>query len=301
MDILSIITLTALAIAFAMVVITARLLRDERRRSEARVTALAEAAAQSDAFDVYAESVRRRADAEPVASPAPRRAQPWSVEPAKPRPIPLTPPRVTMSNDLDLYPSDTREPAVSLGSTMFGTTTREDSRGGRLVPVVAIGAFIVAAGVGLVMWSSSRGVSVAPVGEVRVSAQPISTVPPLELVALRHRRDGERLAISGIVKNPSDARPIKNVSAVVFLFDSNGSFLASGRAPIDFTTLTPGDESPFVVVVTEPGAVARYRVSFRSDDHVVPHVDRREPGNSTSTGPAVSRTSAGGAPPKLVE
>jgi hypothetical protein len=44
---------------------------------------------------------------------------------------------------------------------------------------------------------------------------------------------------------------------------------------VDFTQLAPGDESPFVIRVDAPTNVARYRVSFRTDAGVVPHVDRR--------------------------
>ena len=39
----------------------------------------------------------------------------------------------------------------------------------------------------------------------------------------------------------------------------------------------PGGESRFVVSVPSAADVGRYRVSFRTDDRVVPHVDRREP------------------------
>ena len=64
--------------------------------------------------------------------------------------------------------------------------------------------------------------------------------------------------------------------ATAFAFAADGTFLASGRAPLDFTTLAPGDESPFVVTVPVKGEVARYRVGFRSaDGRVVAHVDRR--------------------------
>ena len=44
---------------------------------------------------------------------------------------------------------------------------------------------------------------------------------------------------------------------------------------IDFVTLSPGDESPFVSAGDAPASVARYRVSFRTEAGVVPHVDRR--------------------------
>ena len=41
----------------------------------------------------------------------------------------------------------------------------------------------------------------------------------------------------------------------------------------------PGNpwEATFVVTVPGAGAVDRYRVSFRTDDRIVPHVDRRAP------------------------
>ena len=38
-----------------------------------------------------------------------------------------------------------------------------------------------------------------------------------------------------------------------------------------------GGESPFVVTVPGAADVGRYRVSFRTDDRVVPHIDRRSP------------------------
>jgi hypothetical protein len=46
---------------------------------------------------------------------------------------------------------------------------------------------------------------------------------------------------------------------------------------LDFPQLQPGDESPFSISVPQAGPVARYRVSFRTEDRVVPHADRREP------------------------
>ena len=54
-----------------------------------------------------------------------------------------------------------------------------------------------------------------------------------------------------------------------------GTFVTSSRANVDFLKLGAGDESPFVVSLDAPPTVTRYRVSFRTDDGVVPHVDRR--------------------------
>ncbi len=61
---------------------------------------------------------------------------------------------------------------------------------------------------------------------------------------------------------------------MVFLFDQQGTFVTSAHATVDFLKLSGGDESPFVVSHA-PQSVARYRVSFRTDDGIVPHVDRR--------------------------
>jgi hypothetical protein len=63
---------------------------------------------------------------------------------------------------------------------------------------------------------------------------------------------------------------------VVFVFTRDGAFVASGRAAVAAPALDPGAESTFVVSVPHANDVGRYRVSFRSGDRLVPHVDRRE-------------------------
>jgi hypothetical protein len=102
-----------------------------------------------------------------------------------------------------------------------------------------------------------------------------STTSPLELVSMRHERRGTRLAVTGLVRNPVAGAPVERLAAVVFLFDQQGGFISSARANVDFLKLTPGDESPFVIDVEAPSNVTRYRVSFRNDTGIVPHVDRR--------------------------
>ena len=98
---------------------------------------------------------------------------------------------------------------------------------------------------------------------------------PLELLSMRYQRQGTTLTVSGLVKNPAGGAAVNRVTAVVFAFDRSGAFVASGRAPLDFSALAPGDESPFVVNVPNVSDVARYRVTFRSGDGVVRHIDRR--------------------------
>jgi hypothetical protein len=71
------------------------------------------------------------------------------------------------------------------------------------------------------------------------------------------------------------AGAVERLTAVVFLFDQQGGFVTSAKADVDFTKLAPGDESPFVISIDAPATVARYRVSFRTQGGIVPHIDRR--------------------------
>jgi hypothetical protein len=106
---------------------------------------------------------------------------------------------------------------------------------------------------------------------------------PLELVSMRHAREGQTLTVTGLVRNPPTGANVTRITAVVFAFDRTGAFVASGGAPLDFTTLEPGDESPFVVTIPNVTDVGRYRVTFRGADGVVRHVDRRDPHTAVRT------------------
>jgi hypothetical protein len=96
----------------------------------------------------------------------------------------------------------------------------------------------------------------------------------LELVSMRHARTGDALTVTGLVRNGGAPTP-RGVTAVVFVFDREGNYVASGRAPLEFPTLAAGDESPFRVSVPDVKDVGRYRVSFRTEAGVMRHVDRR--------------------------
>ena len=109
---------------------------------------------------------------------------------------------------------------------------------------------------------------------------------PLELVTLRHERQGDTLVITGLVRNPPDAAAINGLVAVAFTFDKQGTFLTTGRSVLDFPQLKSGEESPFSITIPQAGGVGRYRVSFRTEAGIVPHVDRR------SAPPAVQQAAA---------
>ena len=98
---------------------------------------------------------------------------------------------------------------------------------------------------------------------------------PIELVALGHERVGDDLTVRGVIRTSSSGTGVDRLTAVVLLFTPDGGFLASGRAAVGAPALQPGGESTFVVTVPRAGDVGRYRVSFRTDERVVPHLDRR--------------------------
>jgi hypothetical protein len=244
------ITLVSLIVALVMSVATWRLIRDEKQRSAARVAALS-----------LASRVPERADA--VSTPCP-------VDAASLTKAPWSTPKMA--------PASPASPAISLASGFLGATEVPRDSGGRQksLAFAAVALFLALSGGLAWMMSGPRGTSAAAVG-------PNS---PLELVSLTHARQNEKLAVSGLVRNPVNGEPIERLSAVVFLFDRMGTFVASSRANVDFLKLGAGDESPFVVSLEAPATVARYRVSFRTDDGIVPHIDRRGAtvGSQQSTG-----------------
>lgn len=179
----------------------------------------------------------------------------------------------TVTNDL---PFGEAPVGVETSSDLFAAPHPGASSSSRLAAVIALGIFVVGSGAALavVLSNGSRGVA-SPAALV---GSGLSRTPRtvLELMALGYEREADRLTVRGIVRNPPSSSDVGRLTAVVFLFNRDGGFLASGRAAVDATLLAAGAESPFVVTVPGGADVGRYRVSFRSDEGIVPHVDRRD-------------------------
>jgi len=124
----------------------------------------------------------------------------------------------------------------------------------------------------LIAMSGDRHSTAAEDRQADASSQPAA--PALELLSMRHTRTGDGLTVTGLVRN-GGAADAASVMAVVFVFDRDGGFVASGRAPLEFGSVARGDESPFKVTIPDVKEVGRYRVSFRTAAGIVPHVDRR--------------------------
>lgn len=251
------ITVVSLLVALVMSVTAWRVAQDEKRRSSARVAALSIAASEPVVRSAPVAVVEKTAVKAPWA-PAP----PAVVE--VPKPAPVAPPAPPLPEIV----LNARPESFSHASGFLGAVAEQQhENGGRQRSLAAAAAILFVGLIGGLVWmmSGPRGTSAAAVG-------PNS---PLELVSLRHERQNEKLAVSGLVRNPATGKLVERLSAVVFLFDRQGAFVTSAKTDVDFLKLGAGDESPFVVSITAPATVARYRVSFRTDEGVVPHIDRR--------------------------
>jgi hypothetical protein len=175
---------------------------------------------------------------------------------------------VETAGELELRPAP-----AGAAAGLFAPHDNPSPWGRRFAVIGALAAVLIAAGF---VATSGRGTPNHASAHVAAPSDPGSM--PLELLALRHSRDAQNLTISGTVHNPKNAAPLARLVATAFVFGPDGAFLTSSRAPLDVTTLAPGEESPFVVKVPVSGDVSRYRISFRTEDgRVVGHVDKRSP------------------------
>jgi hypothetical protein len=225
------VTVASMLLAAIMSAIAWRIAGDERRRSGARVAALA--------AEIRADDVGRVLWDPPIS-------------------------RVHEDAPIRRVQEDAAygtRPLVILGS-------------GALVFGVAIAIAVVSSGRFAGMTGAFRA-DVPPAATASANTPAPATADPLELIALGHERVGDQLTVRGVVRNPPAGAGMERLTAVVLLFTADGGFLASGRADVDAASLRPGGDSTFAITVPHAAEVARYRVSFRTDDHVVPHLDRR--------------------------
>jgi hypothetical protein len=177
------------------------------------------------------------------------------------------------------------DPGAAAASTMFGAAAAPVAHARWGVSLVAgVLAIAALAAIAVIFSGESRNASVSAASRVaptagRTAANQPASVPadraPLELVALTHERDGAALSVHGVVRTPP-AGASAPLTAVVFGFNRDGGFVASGRSAV--APPAAGRDSAFTVIIPDAADVVRYRVSFRTEDRVVPHVDRRTKG-----------------------
>ncbi|HQZ39554.1 MAG TPA: hypothetical protein PLH72_10995 [Vicinamibacterales bacterium] len=243
---LIVVTVLSLVVALVMSVVAWRASTEERQRAAARVAALSAAAGMA-----------QPPHAQPSAAADRIASRPWRAVPAP------------AQENASALAIGTAAPAVVLNTGFLGASAATlDAGSHQRGLAVAAAVFAVLLG----------AFALVRVGGGNQVANSVPASVPLELLSLRHERDGANLLVTGLVRNPPSAPPVERVSAVVLLFDPQGAFVTSATAPIDFVRLASGEESPFVVRMQAPSSVARYRVSFRTENGTVTHVDRRDGG-----------------------
>ncbi|HXW07582.1 MAG TPA: hypothetical protein VD833_20270 [Vicinamibacterales bacterium] len=269
------VTVLSLGLTGSMAFILWRLLQAERERSDARVDALrcmaaAETAAAGATADVsvqHPEAAFAFADLDTgldasgawndVDVRGGGRAAPGGAADD-----------ATLAGDRGF--SDDEDPAYPTGE-LFAAQQPPTTWPGRLAIAAGVAVLLIG-GVSLLKWTSPSQRETTAAGAVGTAFD-----QSLELLALHHAQEDRTLTISGLVQNPRGGRALEKITATATLFAADGSLAGSGRAPLDFTRLAPGDESPFVVTIPLTGQVARYRVGFRgADGRVIGHVDRRQ-------------------------
>ena len=277
MDTPALIATLTTTFAIGLTIVLLRVLRQERQRSDARVAALVSMSAQPAATRPAAAMTFEHAPVrlEPKARPAAR-----SVAPAVRREIPPERPRATPLNraNIDIF----RETAMASDdeATVAAPQLFDAARprAANNLVYIGAGALTLAALIALSFgWAFSTGSAHADETTASIATAVQPPAAPLALLALRHEQSPDgTLVISGVVRNPAEAAARQKLFAAASLVDSGGALVATARAPLDFTILQPGEESPFVVRVSGATGVARYRIGFRDADGVsVAHLDKR--------------------------
>ena len=212
---LATVTVISLTMAFAMGIVTWRLIREERRRTDARVAVLmADLAADGE-------------NARTVAPPVPEAQSPTGLF----APITGSPPAL------------------------------------RPFLATVAAALVVLAAVSFTVLSERFGGLPADPGA--------GTPEPVELLSLAHIRQGDYLAITGSIRNPSDGIERGQLSVTAIVFDRDGVVVGTGQTPLPVRVLSPGSETPFTISLPDAERINRYRISFMQGQTSVRHVDRR--------------------------
>ena len=119
--------------------------------------------------------------------------------------------------------------------------------------------------------------------------------PPVELLSLDHRRQGDYLAVSGSLRNPRGGRDRQKLSVSATVYDRAGAIIGTGQTPLPVAGLPPGGETGFTISLPDADLIDRYRVSFMEDRSKLPHVDRRRP---PAAAPTAARTGSPAADPQ---
>ena len=246
------VTLLSLLMTVAMAVVTWRLVREERRRSAARLAALTSEleSHHTTVAEIPLRPVRR--------APAPPQSAPSQCD-------------VTIHEQPTLLTGSGAKTGGIFGAPIESTSGFLS----RFAALGVAGALLIA-----VVSAAIFAFPDSDRDETETSGRRV----PVELLVLDHDTEDGFLAISGSVRNPADGTDTERLAVIAMAFDRDGAMVASGRAPVGSDVLLPGGEASFEISLPAD-RVNRYRISFLMNETTVPHIDRR-----AVAAPATERT-----------
>ena len=250
------VTVISLTMAFAMGVVTWRLMREERRRSDARVAALMADLRRWDVGTPEQAVWHARDLASPVDTPKPA--------PARRRAVPAAP--AARARPARSAGTAGTPPVAESASGLFAPIRGSSAVLRRVLATVAAAVVVVAVVSFVVLFGLSGDVPADPAA---------GTSRPVELLSLAHARKGDYLAITGSIRNPSGGIERGQLSVTATVFDRDGIVVGTGQTPLPVAVLPPGGETPFTISLPDADRINRYRISFMQGQTSVPHVDRR--------------------------
>lgn len=170
--------------------------------------------------------------------------------------------------------------STTTADTLFSEPPKSSAAARRRTSFAAV-AVAVTMVISMYAWVNSVS---APAESTAVTVEPSAPRPTrVELLALTHdRKSASTFVVSGRLRNPGDGEPVRDLVAVVEVFDAAGRVLATVRAPLDLPALDPGASSLFSVTAQGVNDVAKYRVEFHGNgDQPIAHVDLRDPGTKS--------------------
>lgn len=185
-----------------------------------------------------------------------------------------------------LFPVDEfrSEPPLATG-TLFTEPEKSGAASRRTVALAGV-CLVLAIVFGTYRWlTHDNDGSGTAVSEPVASATMVSMTPPVkapadprvELLSLSHRATTSAFLVTGRIRNQAGGAPLQDVVAVVHLIDPAGRVFMTVRAPIKGAALNAGEGSDFSATAARTTNVARYRVEFQTKARdVIPHFDLRQ-------------------------
>src|SRR5687768_4076807 len=170
------------------------------------------------------------------------------------------------ADDIRSLPVDEFRSAPPLASgTLFSEPETSGAAPRRSIAIAGV-CLVLAIVFGTYRWLIRDDAAGTAVSQPVASATMVSVTPPVkapadprvELLSLNHRATASAFLVTGRVRNPIGGAPLHDVVAVVHLIDAAGRVLMTVRAPIKGAALNAGEGSEFSATAAKATNVARY-------------------------------------------